>query len=326
MASAASAGSAAESGVTANAGAPQSPLRPTHESPVECKQPGCTGTIVDGYCDVCGSPADASPFVPAAPLAAAVSSPAPAERGLATVVEEPETVPRSTNEDRTETHDGSTGTIVNGYADARGIAADVPPYVSAETAASVQSPTPAARPGVTVVRRLVGVAAVLFLLGCAVVFYQVAPGFSVSSSSRSTASSAPTGAGGQSPGGVPSSAGTSASSAPKPPSATTTPRPSATARTRPAAKTIQVAAVTGSAKPFQAVEIRGTYRGGAGIFLQVQRLEGGKWQSFPFGWKADRSGQFTAYVDFPQPGNYRVRMLDPKSGLTSKALVVVIRG
>ena len=21
-----------------------------------CTQPGCTGTIVDGYCDVCGSP------------------------------------------------------------------------------------------------------------------------------------------------------------------------------------------------------------------------------------------------------------------------------
>lgn len=26
-----------------------------------CTQPGCTGTIVDGYCDVCGSPPDAAP-------------------------------------------------------------------------------------------------------------------------------------------------------------------------------------------------------------------------------------------------------------------------
>ena len=26
-----------------------------------CTQPGCTGTIVDGYCDVCGSPPDATP-------------------------------------------------------------------------------------------------------------------------------------------------------------------------------------------------------------------------------------------------------------------------
>jgi serine/threonine-protein kinase PknG len=23
---------------------------------VRCEQPGCTGTIVDGYCDVCGMP------------------------------------------------------------------------------------------------------------------------------------------------------------------------------------------------------------------------------------------------------------------------------
>ena len=30
-----------------------------------CTQPACTGTIVDDYCDVCGSPAGADPFVPA---------------------------------------------------------------------------------------------------------------------------------------------------------------------------------------------------------------------------------------------------------------------
>ena len=48
-----------------------------------CKRPDCTGTIADGYCDVCGSPADAVPFVPAA---ASVASPAPAdEPGLTAV-------------------------------------------------------------------------------------------------------------------------------------------------------------------------------------------------------------------------------------------------
>jgi hypothetical protein len=30
-----------------------------------CTQPGCTGTIVDDYCNVCGSPAGAPPFIPA---------------------------------------------------------------------------------------------------------------------------------------------------------------------------------------------------------------------------------------------------------------------
>ena len=32
-----------------------------------CKQPGCTGNIVDGYCDVCGLP----PNAPPTPVAAA---------------------------------------------------------------------------------------------------------------------------------------------------------------------------------------------------------------------------------------------------------------
>ena len=35
-----------------------------------CTQPGCTGTIVDGYCDVCGSPPSAPAFSPAAADAA----------------------------------------------------------------------------------------------------------------------------------------------------------------------------------------------------------------------------------------------------------------
>src|SRR5512133_892664 len=38
-----------------------------------CTQPGCIGVIVDGYCDVCGSPAGAVPFVPVKPAASAAS-------------------------------------------------------------------------------------------------------------------------------------------------------------------------------------------------------------------------------------------------------------
>ena len=36
-----------------------------------CTQPACTGTIIDEYCDVCGSPAGADPFVPAEAAASA---------------------------------------------------------------------------------------------------------------------------------------------------------------------------------------------------------------------------------------------------------------
>ncbi len=54
---------------------------------MRCTQPGCTGTIVDGYCDVCGSPAQSS---------------APAADGLRCA------------------QPGCTGTIVDGYCDVCG--------------------------------------------------------------------------------------------------------------------------------------------------------------------------------------------------------------
>jgi len=43
-------------GASAGAGGPMSGSVPDG---TPCRQPGCGGTIVDGYCDVCGSPADA---------------------------------------------------------------------------------------------------------------------------------------------------------------------------------------------------------------------------------------------------------------------------
>jgi serine/threonine-protein kinase PknG len=39
-----------------------------------CTQPGCTGTILDGYCDVCGSPAGAAPSTPVTSSGAASRS------------------------------------------------------------------------------------------------------------------------------------------------------------------------------------------------------------------------------------------------------------
>ncbi|MGW5240660.1 tetratricopeptide repeat protein [Monashia sp. NPDC004114] len=43
---------------------------------MKCNQPGCSGNIVDGYCDVCGMSVDTAPAVPAAATAGALSSPA----------------------------------------------------------------------------------------------------------------------------------------------------------------------------------------------------------------------------------------------------------
>ena len=81
-----------------------------------------------------------------------------------------------------------------------------------------------------------------------------------------------------------------------------------------------------SAKPFQVVQIQGTYPGGAGTFLQVQRWEGDRWLAFPVPTRTDRSGNFTAHVEIGRPGRYRLRVLDPDSGVTSKPFVLVIKG
>jgi hypothetical protein len=263
-----------------------------------CTQPGCTGTIVDGYCDVCGSPAGAALFVPAEASASA-GSPAPAgEHGLMAVGSgsgfPPE--PKDGGLNTACMQPGCTGTIVDGHCDVCGSSAGARPLVPAEAAASAASPTPAAARR-TAVRRGVVVAAILFLLGCALVLYQVAPSF-LRSRPSTTVSSAPT-----------------------------------TVRTHSASpggeaaegETIQLGDLVNTARPFETVRVQGTYHGGANTFLRVQRSEGGKWLAFPIPTKTDQSGRFTAYVEFGQPGRYRLRVLHPGSGVTSKSFVLVIK-
>jgi hypothetical protein len=89
--------------------------------------------------------------------------------------------------------------------------------------------------------------------------------------------------------------------------------------------TIQLEDLAASARPFEAVRIQGRYRGGAGTFLRVQRWEGGRWLDFPLPTKTDQSGRFITQAEFGQPGRFRLRVLDPDSGVTSKPFVVVIK-
>jgi serine/threonine protein kinase len=93
-----------------------------------------------------------------------------------------------------------------------------------------------------------------------------------------------------------------------------------------AGPSIQLEDSADAAKPFQTVQLRGMYRGGADTSLRVQREEGGKWLDFPLPAQTDQSGQFTAYVELGQPGRYRLRVLDPDSDLTSKPSELVIEG
>ena len=91
-------------------------------------------------------------------------------------------------------------------------------------------------------------------------------------------------------------------------------------------RTIQLEDLADSARSFQTVRIEGTYRSGPDTFVQVQRWEGGQWLAFPLPTKTDNSGRFTAFVEFGQSGRYRLRVVDPDSGVTSKTFVLVITG
>jgi serine/threonine-protein kinase PknG len=79
---------------------------------IKCRQPGCTGTIVDGYCDVCGSPGPTE--APAAgPAVAASSTPGPSPGGR-------QAVATADLEGAPCTQPGCTGTIIDGYCDVCG--------------------------------------------------------------------------------------------------------------------------------------------------------------------------------------------------------------
>ncbi|MEO6510328.1 MAG: serine/threonine protein kinase, partial [Nocardioides sp.] len=80
---------------------------------MKCQQPGCTGTIVDGYCDVCGmAPADGTAATSASP-------------GLVTG----SGAPSSTNDGSRCRQPGCTGTIVDGYCDVCGTPAGAAPVI-----------------------------------------------------------------------------------------------------------------------------------------------------------------------------------------------------
>jgi hypothetical protein len=119
-----------------------------------CTQPECTGRIVDGYCDVCGSPAGAAPFVPAE-AAASEASPAPVEPDQTAVHRESgfPAEPKNAGIMTVCTQPGCIGTIVDGYCDVCGSPASAAPFVSAAAAAaaSVTSSAPADEPGLTAV-------------------------------------------------------------------------------------------------------------------------------------------------------------------------------
>jgi serine/threonine-protein kinase PknG len=85
---------------------------------MKCQQPGCTGTIADGYCDTCGmAPADAATADPVVEVRAQRASKPPEK-----------TAPDGT----ACAQPGCTGAIADGYCDTCGMAADSPAAAEAQ--------------------------------------------------------------------------------------------------------------------------------------------------------------------------------------------------
>jgi hypothetical protein len=369
-----------------------------------CTQPGCTGTIVDGYCDVCGSPASAAPFVSAA-AAASVTSPAPADEPGLTAVPASTPAPAPVDEgiptlfdlrwspETTDSIDiqgsreveatlrrliepaaagmeeGHTAEVETAAADMEeghtaelepaaakveeGHTAEVEPAAAdmeeghtaeAEPAAAamenadaapagpqhddkvkmlavpavssggrqqrpqlpeqqvlgpepIQTPAEKRRSGSLA---LAATALAALLIGALL--------FAATRDRDVTAQSVPT---------VTATANATVTKPTNAPSNQST-------DTGGEQSTIQLEDLAESARPFETVRVQGTYRGGADTFLRVQHWEGGKWLAFPVPTKTDQSGKFTAYVELGQPGRYRLRVVQPGSGVASKPFVLVI--
>lgn len=79
------------------------------------------------------------------------------------------------------------------------------------------------------------------------------------------------------------------------------------------------------ARPFEAVQVSGTYRGtGQRTRLRLQLQDGRKWVSFPLPATTDRAGRFTAHLEWGAVGRYRLRVVDPRTRSVSRVATLLI--
>lgn len=88
-------------------------------------------------------------------------------------------------------------------------------------------------------------------------------------------------------------------------------------------KAISLSASQLSVSAMEQVDLTGTYQGGEGAILQVQRFENGAWSDFPV--TVSVSNQtFSTYVQTSQSGANRFRVVDSDSGKASNEVKVTV--
>ena len=77
-------------------------------------------------------------------------------------------------------------------------------------------------------------------------------------------------------------------------------------------------------RPNETIAIPGTYHGvTAAATLRIQIRVPGGWEDFPLAVVTQETGSFQAYVELGR-GEYRLRLVDPATGTTSKDLTLLL--
>lgn len=86
---------------------------------------------------------------------------------------------------------------------------------------------------------------------------------------------------------------------------------------------ISLSATQQSVSPMQQIDLTGTYQGGEGAILQVQRFENGAWSDFPVTMSVS-GGTFATYVQTSRTGPNRFRVVDTDSDAVSNEITVTV--
>jgi hypothetical protein len=86
---------------------------------------------------------------------------------------------------------------------------------------------------------------------------------------------------------------------------------------------ISLSAAQQSVSPMQQIDLTGTYQGGEGAILQLQRLENGVWSDFPVTMSVS-GGTFATYVLTGRTGPNQFRVVDTDTQVTSNEVTVTV--
>lgn len=89
------------------------------------------------------------------------------------------------------------------------------------------------------------------------------------------------------------------------------------------AKAISLSAGQVSVSPMQQIDLTGTYPGGEGAILAVQRFEAGSWSDFPVTVQVS-GGTFATYVQTGRVGPNKFRVIDTDTQKTSNEVSVTV--